>query len=135
MVKKLALIALLIAASPYRASATKSCPGALPCDTERKFNEQLCTQKADWVAVGDITDIVHDIQGPPLGRDFAEFTLRVEQWEKGVPPPYPLRFKVGWCNNFRSLPADTTGKFRFYGTNQIEPISGLGSFLDYVEVK
>lgn len=95
---------------------TKPCPPS-PCEkASGQFDRAACEAAAAWIAQGTITKVVHHREGPPLAKDFAEFTFRIERWEKkadGVDPR--LRFKVGWCDNRQELPARTDGSFRVFG--------------------
>jgi len=97
--------------------ATKPCPPS-PCDAPSgEFDRTTCEQLAAWVAVGTISRVAHHPEGPPTLKDFAEFTFRVERWEKGTGKMgHEFRFKVGWCDNQQQLPKDTSGLFRFFGT-------------------
>lgn len=66
--------------------------------------------------MGSISDVVDREQGPPLLKDFAEFTFVIDSWEKGAEPSVKqIRFQVGWCENPQPLPNSTSGAFRFYG--------------------
>jgi hypothetical protein len=107
-------VALVLLSGP--AGATKPCPPE-PCRTPSgSLDPRKCGERAAWVAVGEIADVVHHEQGPPLLKDFAEFTFRVSAWEKRASSqPSELRFRVGWCDNPRELPKDHSGRFRFYG--------------------
>jgi len=87
--------------------STKPCP-APECKGES------CRAKADYVALGTITNVVHHPEPAPLLKDFAEFTLVVTKCEKGTCPK-EIKYRVGWCTNARTLPADTKGEFIFYG--------------------
>jgi hypothetical protein len=111
-----AAIAFSILAWGSGAYATKPCPQA-PChDASHRFNRSQCEQLADWVAEGRIAAVVHHPEGPPLSKDFAEFTFRITRFAKraqGVGPE--VRFRVGWCDNRQELPLNTTGVFRFFG--------------------
>jgi hypothetical protein len=53
----------------------------------------------------------------PLMKDFADFVLQVEAWDKtpGQQRPKQLSMRVGWCNSAKQVPVDTVGTFRFYG--------------------
>jgi hypothetical protein len=108
------VVAVLATAGP--SLATKPCiPG--PCEAPGGGTDlKRCQSVADWVAVGTITKVVRHEQGPPLNKDFAEFTFTVNTWEKGAGKPLQeIRFQVGWCENTRPLPRDTSGLFRFFG--------------------
>ena len=97
-------------------AATKPCPPD-PCRSPSgSVDAGKCRELAAWVAVGEIVDVVHHEAGPPLQKDFAEFTLRISSWEKAADSrPVVLRFRVGWCDNAQEIPKDHAGKFRFYG--------------------
>ncbi len=41
---------------------------------------------------------------------------------------HELIFKIGWCENQKELPADTSGRFRFYGTYKSAPVSGSNQY-------
>ena len=97
------------------ALATKPC--FAPCITNNAFNRDECTKLASWIAIATISNVVHDPQGYPLNKDFASFTINIQTWEKGeVKTINGMNFKVGWCDNYQTPPADSSGKFRFYGT-------------------
>jgi hypothetical protein len=108
-------LALGVAVTPA-ALATKPCPPS-PCENGMgQFDRTRCEASADWIAQGTITKVVHHREGPPLAKDFADFTFRIERWEKkadGVGPE--IRFKVGWCENRQELPPRTDGLFRVFG--------------------
>ena len=98
------------------ALATKPCmPG--PCvGSGGGIDIRQCERIADWIAVGTISEVVHHEMGFPLLKDFAEFTFTAQSWEKGEGRVgQEIRFKVGWCENTRPLPKDTSGSFRFFG--------------------
>jgi hypothetical protein len=115
--------------------ATKPCPPA-PCqDPSGKFDRPSCEALADWVAEGIITKVVHHREGPPLAKDFAEFTFRVHRWEKKASGAgAEVRFKVGWCVNEQELPADTSGIFRFFGKTTASPPAGGSVYLHFERV-
>jgi hypothetical protein len=98
------------------AAATKLCPPD-PCRSPSgSLDAGKCRDLAAWIAVGEIVDVVHHEQGPPLQKDFAEFTLRISTWEKRADSqPAELRFRVGWCDNAQEVPRDHAGTFRFFG--------------------
>lgn len=105
----LAIIAIFIARPSW---ATKPC-GPSICN-----NEKDCFKQAEWVAVGSIKNIQHDYVGPPLLKDFAQFDLFIERWEKGEDKTVKLvKFKVGWCENSQPLPISIKSKYRFFGNN------------------
>ena len=109
--------------------ATKPCPPS-PCVNENnQFNEAACREKSDWVAVGTISNVVHQREGQPTNKDFAKFTLQVKKWEMGGNNQSDiLNFQVGWCENQQELPTDTSGLFRFYGTLKPGPVSGSAQY-------
>ncbi len=89
-----------------------------------------------WVAVGTIEDVVHHETGPPLLKDFAEFTFRVQRWEKGSSPDgQKIRFRVGWCQNSQTLPKDTSGPFRFFGLALPKDSSTLPEYLHFEKLE
>ena len=98
-------------------AATKPCESS-PCQAPSgELDRPRCQQLAAWVAVGSISSVVHHREGPPTLKDFAEFTFRVQRWEKSTGQVgQKFRFKVGWCDNRQELPKDTSGLFRFFGT-------------------
>jgi hypothetical protein len=68
------------------------------------------------VVVGRLEKIEHHPADPPVFKDFAEFVVRVEKWEKGKFAIERLRFHVGWCNN-PVVPPDKLGaRVRIYGS-------------------
>lgn len=101
------MLVVLVATAAF---ATKPCPPPACVGT-------ACGEVAVWIADGRIEDIVHDRQPPPLFKDFAKFTFRPEKWARGAPGPETMAFRIRWCQNQRELPADTSGTFRFYGSN------------------
>jgi hypothetical protein len=108
-------MAALVSAMSTPARGTKPCLPS-PCETRTGPDFAKCREAAAWVAVGSIGDVVHHEQGPPLLKDFAEFTFVIDAWEKGADPTVrQIRFQVGWCENSQPLPSSTSGKFRFYG--------------------
>ena len=118
-----AVLTLLLAL----AVSTKPCPRP-PCEG---LDDSACAGKADWVAVGKITQVVHHPTGDPMHKDFAEFTFVPSKWEKKPKgdAPAKVEFRVGWCNNTRTVPANVAGSFRFFGAAQ------AGEYLDFREVK
>ena len=126
-------MALLAAcAVPQAALATKPCLPP-PCETATGgVDAARCSERADWIATGTIVRVVHHEEGPPLLKDFAEFTFVVAGVTKGhVTPGQSIRFHVGWCDNARTLPADTSGRFRFYGFALPADASLPNRFLDF----
>jgi hypothetical protein len=100
---------LTLAARPVE--ATKPCPPS-PCRSPSgELVRPACEEAAIWVAVGVISRVVHHPQGPPLSKDFAEFTFTTERWEKGDGKAgQAFRFKVGWCDNQEPPRGTSTGK-------------------------
>jgi hypothetical protein len=127
-------VACITFAAP--AFATKPCPPP-PCAARAgSVDGAKCAALAAWVAVGGISKIVHHHEGPPLSKDFAEFTFTVTSWEKGSGTPgQQIRFQVGWCENGRPLPEDTAGSFRFFGEALPADVSFAGRYLDFEAVQ
>jgi hypothetical protein len=110
----LATTALLGSANETR--ATKPCPPSPCLDSSGKLDRAKCEDSAAWVAVGTISNVVHHPAGPPLLKDFAELTFKVQRWEKGAGKVgQELRFKVGWCENREEPPADASALVRVFG--------------------
>jgi hypothetical protein len=99
-------------------SATEPCLRS-PCqDSSGALVRSQCVEAAAWVAVGAVSNVVHHPAGPPLSKDFAEFTFTVRCWEKGKGKAgQRYRFHVGWCDNQQELPKVTTAPFRVFGTS------------------
>ncbi len=119
------------------AHSTKPCPPP-PCASE----DAACWEReASWIAVGTVTDVERRPYGKPLMKDFADFVLRVKDWEKGPSDRQAkqLLMQVGWCNSPKQLPADTVGTFRFYGTRMATGPDEQGrlavEFLTYLRVE
>src|ERR1700737_1822875 len=89
--------------------ATEPCLSS-PCqDSSGLLVRSKCVEAAVWVAVGAVSNVVHHPAGPPLSKDFAEFTFTVRRWEKGKGKAgQRYQFHVGWCENQQELPNDTT---------------------------
>jgi hypothetical protein len=107
-------------------NATKPCEIS-PCQASSgEFDRKACEAAAAWVAVGRISKVVHHPAGPPLLKDFAQFTFTVERWDKSDgKTSRELRFKVGWCDNQQEPPGDKSGqahKVRMFGA----PASSAG---------
>lgn len=107
---------LLVAAT---SGATKPCPESV-CYPRTTFDKPACERAATWIAVGRIVKVVDHPMGEPLFKNFAEFTVEIDRWEKGKPasPPKRIAFRVGWCKNGRTLPEDPKelkAPMRFYG--------------------
>ncbi len=106
------IISIFIATPTF---ATKPCP-QLPCFLQSKLDKEKCVAAADWIATGTIALVAHNYIGEPLNKDFANFTFMVKTQQKGKSSiQKELLFTVGWCNNSKPLPKDTSGLFRFYG--------------------
>lgn len=106
------------------AHATKPCAPSPCLNNDLQFDEVTCRDKSDWIAVGTISAVRHYRESEPTNKDFAKFTLRVKEWEKGGEGmSRRLRFQVGWCENQQELPVDTSGLFRFYGAFTPTPVS------------
>lgn len=114
------------------ASGTKPCPPS-PCLLPNgALDRAACRDLASWVAIGTIKNVVHHEAGPPLLKDFAEFTFKVERWEKGSgPKDREIRFRVGWCQNSQVLPRDTSGSFRFFGLALPKDSSSSAEYLQF----
>jgi hypothetical protein len=134
MRQQLALLFIIILANP--AFATTPCPPP-PCRTGAgDIDVGQCRELAGWVATGKISDVVHHEEGFPLLKDFAEFTFRVDAWEKGNGKVgHALRFKVGWCDNWQTPPKDISGSFRFYGVALPQDPSTPNQFLYFEPVR
>lgn len=98
------------------ALATEACLPSPCAGANNAVDVTKCRDRADWVATGTITRVVHHREGDPLFKDFADFTFIVRAAEKGsIKVGRTIRFQVGWCQNWLGLPKDTAGTFRFYG--------------------
>ena len=116
--------------------ATKPCAPSPCLDENHRFDEVACRAASDWIAIGEISNIVHKHEGPPTNKDFARFELRVRKWEKGEKNRRnKLYFQVGWCENQQELPADISGLFRFYGPDQPAPIAGGAQYFYFEPLK
>ena len=114
-------VCVAIAVSLTQASpvfATEPCLRS-PCeDSSGSLVRSKCVEAAAWVAVGTVSSVVHHPEGPPLSKDFAEFTFTARRWEKGKGKAgQKYRFHVGWCENPQELPKDTTVPFRVFATS------------------
>jgi hypothetical protein len=116
--------------------ATKPCLPP-PCEIAGGATDLAkCQALAAWVATGNINDVVHHEQGFPLNKDFAEFTLTIQAWEKGTGKTgQEIRFQVGWCENTQPLPRDTSGTFRFFGLPAPGDSSIPNQYLHFEPVK
>lgn len=132
----LVVVSVLVASS--LGWATKPCPES-PCVAVAGAgtDEAKCQGLADWIVVGRIVKVVDHPNGPPVFKNFAEFTIIIDAWEKGRPatPPAELRFQVGWCQNARPVPEGDArkGRFRFFGTGKLD--AKELQYLDFVSVK
>jgi hypothetical protein len=97
------------------AGATKPCPED-PCYTPNEFHAEACRGLAKWIVVAKLVSIKHHPQPPPVLKDFAEFEVAVEKWEKGQAAVEKLKFRVGWCNNSLPPPKRIGARMRIYGT-------------------
>ncbi len=102
------------------AQATKPCPESV-CYPMTRFDEPACTAAAAWIFTGKIIKVVDHPTGEPTFKNFAEFTVQIDRWEKHPPkdPPRTITFRVGWCKNGRVLPDKRTGRFRFWGAGEV----------------
>jgi len=133
IMRSVLLILTMVALFPTESVATKPCPKDSCRDAASKFQRAECTERADWIAVGRITNVRHHVEGNPLNKDFARFDFNIERWEKGRQKGVDkLTFEVGWCFNRSELPTDITGQFRFYGTNSLGAGQESGpTYLDF----
>lgn len=121
------LVSVLVAA-PVR--ATKPCPPPVCRDDAGAIDAARCKALSDWVAIGTIGAVVHHEEPYPLLKDFAEFSFTITTPEKGpVEVGQVLRFRVGWCENSRPPPENTSGLFRFFGLLSSDPTQPR--FLDF----
>jgi hypothetical protein len=113
---RVAIVVCLMRTSPIL--ATEPCLGS-PCqDSSGALVRSRCVEAPAWVAVGTVSHVMHHRAGPPLSKDFAEFTFTARRWEKGKGQAgQRYRFRVGWCDNQQELPKDTTVPFRVFGTS------------------
>jgi len=134
MVKRLALAALLafLACSAF---ATKPCPPP-PCWTpQAQFDQTVCDAKADWIAVGHVTKLVHHPAGYPLNKDFTEFTFVADRWIKGGEKlPHEIPFRTQWCTSGEPMQTDK-GTFRFWGKNKPDVPNAEWEYLYFERVK
>lgn len=115
------------------AHATKPCPLS-PCENSSgQFERARCQAQAGWIAQGTIADVVHHREGPPTGKDFAQFTFTAIHWEKELKSSRQIfHFTVGWCDNRHQLPRVTSGLFRVFGVASKADASGSDHYL-YLE--
>ena len=113
---RLLIVGLVIGAVHAPALATEPCLPSPCAAADYSVDTAKCSRLAEWIATGTITSVVHHKQGDPVFKDFAEFTFTVKTSEKGaMAVGRQLRFQVGWCQNWKALPKDTSGIFRFFG--------------------
>ena len=131
--KRFALAFLLVIAADS-AFATKPCPPP-PCSTPQvQFDATVCNAKADWIAIGHITKLVHHPTGYPLNKDFTEFTFVVDRWIKGGENlPHEIPFRTQWCTNGEPMQSDK-GTFRFWGKNRPDVPNAEWEFLHFEKV-
>lgn len=115
--------ALTVFSMALSAGATKPCPES-ECAPRGSFEEAACAAAADWIVEGRIVNVVDHPSGDPVNKNFAEFTFEIQRWVKGRPEgaksvPRQLRFRVGWCKNGRTLPAERNGRFRLWGKGSV----------------
>jgi len=131
MMKRLVL-ATLLAFLACSAFATKPCPPP-PCGTP--FDSKVCDGKADWIAVGRVTKLIHHPAGAPLNKDFTEFTFVVDRWIKGGDQlPHEITFHTQWCTNSEEM-RDDKGTFRFWGMNKPDAQNAEWEFLHFEKVE
>ena len=132
--KRLLLCALLgfFACSAF---ATPPCPPP-PCWTPKtQFDPAVCDAKADWIAIGRVTKLVHHPTGYPLLKDFTEFTFVVERWIKGGDKlPREIAFHTEWCRNGETM-SDDTGTFKFWGKNKPDIVNVEWEFLHFEKIE
>src|SRR6266571_8827323 len=121
--RRACLLSLLCALCGPPAAATQPC-ALNPCldydgtpGTEPRFSAERCRQRASWVAVGAIENVIHHPLPQPFLIDAATFTFRVVRWEKtpAGARPEAIVFQVKWCQ--QELPANLAPLYRFYGLN------------------
>jgi hypothetical protein len=95
--------------------ATKPCQES-PCASRGSFDAKKCEGAAAWVVTARLESVVHHPADPPVSKDFAEFVVRVEKWEKGKSSSERLHLRVGWCNNPVGPPEKVGARVRIYGT-------------------
>jgi hypothetical protein len=131
-IARFALIVVTIASVSLALFATKPCPPE-PCRPKGgEIDEEQCTAAATWVASGAIEKVEHHRAGHPMNKDFAEFTFVPDSWHKGEQPVKSIRFRVGWCDNRRELPSDTSSRFRFFGKEKLDEKNP--QYLDFEQV-
>lgn len=126
LISSVIILAVFTASNSY---ATKPCPVNV-CAGE-PFNESLCVDKSDWVAVGTI-DILNRVNnGYPLNNISYTFAFHPNYFVKGKHPAYELVFITGWCENriFDVLSSGQT--IMIYGLYQRDHNTENGSFLHY----
>lgn len=126
------LLAGFLVGTPV-AQATKPC-ALSPCENSSgQFERARCEAQADWIAQGTIDDVLHHREGPPTGKDFAQFTFTPTRWEKKLESSRRIfHFTVGWCDNRQQLPRVTSGLFRVFGVASKTGASGSDHYL-YLE--
>ena len=134
MMKRLVL-ATLLAFLACSAFGTPPCPPP-PCWTPKaQFDPAVCDAKADWIAIGHVTKLIHHPAGSPLNKDFTEFTVVIDRWIKGGDKlPREIDFNTGWCTNGEEM-RDDTGAFRFWGKNKPDVENAQWEFLHFEKVE
>ena len=132
---KLFTLAFLLALIACSAFATKPCPPP-PCSTPKaQFDPAVCDAKADWIAIGHVTKLIHHPTGYPLNKDFTEFTFVIDRWIKGGDKlPHEIPFRTQWCTNGESMQSDK-GTFRFWGKNRPDVPNAEWEFLRFEKFK
>lgn len=122
-------LSTLLAFLACSALATPPCPPP-PCWTPKtQFDPVICDARADWIAVGRVTKLIHHPASFPLNKDFTEFTFIVERWIKGGEKlPRQIAFHTEWCRNREEM-RDDAGPFRFWGKNKPEVPNASWEFL------
>jgi hypothetical protein len=108
------LVTVAVLGWALTATATKPCPED-PCYTPGEFHAGACRALAKWIVVARLTAIRHQPQPAPVLKDFAEFEVQIEKWEKGQSTVEKLQFRVGWCDNSLPPPKQIGARMRIYG--------------------
>jgi hypothetical protein len=124
-------LAVLLAFLACSAFATKPCPPP-PCGNPKtQFDPAVCDTKADWIAVGHVTKLIHHPAGFPLNKDFTEFTFVVDRWIKGGERlPHEIPFHTQWCTNGEEMRTGA-GTFRLWGKNRPDAANAEWEFLHF----
>jgi hypothetical protein len=111
-----------------RGLAANVCPPN-PCfDSQDTFDRVTCRRVAEWVAIGSVTSVT---PLPAGGKDSAQVTLRISQWEKAsksVSVATSLQFIAGPCDNLQDLAPSKNRVYRFYGKRSPAPSNAFVYF-------